>query len=549
MIGDTMKTKKIGMKNTYTIYKMVDGERRELAQFSNLITDSLKKALATYPDVKFHSVWFGDGNKVPAESDTALSHPCWTFDLNHGNIIALEPATISDDDTWNVFFTARIDASAAFVGTVTELGIYYTFGGSSYIYLGTHALIKDAEGNPMTITKEDTEELLVDVHVQYQLGGGTDFEWLPWYRYVMRDTYSSLIWPHIPSLGYIRIVMMKAYPDLMSNGDVIGSRQAVTQKYDATKHVLTISQGRFLADNSPTQEYVNAVGIVPAYANSSYDNYQSSTPIGIFRFPNPEIFPNTTLSEMQVGVGDGETKEFIPPLNLWVKNTERIYIDGELKVRDVDYTCDHRNNLSNLSTLHASLFCELKNEIIRPDTVENGRMGYHPLKGGFNGIPGNGNLYVLWDNDHPLEWELKPDPQIGIEADYFQMESVRNTAGQAWKNAVFTLSYSVDGEEWIEAGTYKDTTGSNTYESYRFDFPETVSAKHWRLSIDVSGCVEKVKTSRFYAGAVSYLGRNGSPICFDEAPVAGAIITMDADIDRPMKNNNFILDVNPTFSL
>ena len=129
------------------------------------------------------------------------------------------------------------------------------------------------------------------------------------------------------------------------------------------------------------------------------------------------------------------------------------------------------------------------------------------------------------------------------------MVYIRNTAGNTWKNAVFTLSYSKDGEEWLEAGTFTETTTYSTSESHLFEFPETIAAKHWKLDIDVSDCADALKTSRFFTDNFSYLGRNGSPISFTNPPAEGAVITMDADIDRPMKNNNFILDVNPTFSL
>ena len=417
MIGETMKTQKIGMKNTYTIYKAVDGKKQEITHFHNLVTAKMKQWLATQPYVRFHSVWFGDGNKEPAESDTALAHPTWSFDWNNGNIVSVELPKISEDNTWNYYFTAKIPASPSFVGTVSELGLYGSYSSSSYTYLYTHALIKDAEGNPMTITKEDTEELLVDVHIEFQLSGGTEFEWTPWYDYVHAEQSTGIKLVQVPSFGLTRIGMLRAYPDLMSSGNLIGTRQQVTLKWDASKNLLTCSQGRFLADNQPTQEYVNAIGLTPAYYNGSYDSYQTNVPIGVWRFPNPDIFPNTTLSDMEVGVGDGETTEFTPPLNLWVKNTERIYVDGVLQVRDVDYTCDHRNNLSNLQSLRPSNFCELKNEIGRMDTMERNKMGCHPLKGTYNGLSDRRYLYLIWDKDHPLEWELMADPQIGIDAD------------------------------------------------------------------------------------------------------------------------------------
>ena len=39
------------------------------------------------------------------------------------------------------------------------------------------------------------------------------------------------------------------------------------------------------------------------------------------------------------------------------------------------------------------------------------------------------------------------------------------------------------------------------------------------------------------------------PITFTNPPQEGAVITMDATVDCPMKNENFIIDVNPTFEI
>jgi hypothetical protein len=180
-------------------------------------------------------------------------------------------------------------------------------------------------------------------------------------------------------------------------------------------------------------------------------------------------------------------------------------------------------------------------------------MGFHPLKGGCNDVGSGSNnerrMYIVWDKDHPLEWELEPDPQIGIEADYFQMNAIQNTGGNYWRYAIFTLSYSEDGETWTDVESFTVTSSSNAAVSYRFVFPETITAAHWRLSTDVSGCSDAVRNGRFFSEGTSYLHRNGAPIHFTHAPADGAIITMTADIDRPMKNENFVLDVNPSFSL
>ncbi len=547
-----MNRQSLGMKNTYTIYKYVGGEKVILAHFHNIATATLKRMIATNQGFRIHSIWFGDGSAEPSESDTALTHPLWTFSWNYSNIVSVEEPQLDEDNTWNARCTARIDATAEYVGTVSEVGIYICTGNPG-LGMGTHALIKDAEGNPMTITKTDTEVLFVDIHVQIQLSAGNGFEWTPWYYYLLGEGSAVKTWPQLPALNGMSIAMLRSHPDIMTGGVVIGSRVELTHSYDANTGVLTCSGGRFGNTNQVTQEYVNAVGLIASFVTKpSSESYKPSVPVGVWKFPNPEIFPNATLSDMRVGTGDGETTDFTPPLNLWVKDSEQIYVDGALQVRGVDYTCDHRNNLSRLLSLVPSNFCTLKNGLVRLASPQS-NTGQHPLKGGINkATTGSNNyarMYLVWDQEHPLEWELEADPQIGIEADGFYLTGICSTANTSWRFAVVKLYYSENGTDWTEAGVYTVTDTNTTMTAHDFVFEDTVSAKYWRLSIDVSACTERLRTARFYANGASYLYRNGAPIHFSTAPAVGAVITMNAQIDRPMKNENFILDVNPSFSV
>ena len=548
-----MKKQSFGMKNTYTIYKFVGGEKIILAHFHNIATTTLKRMIATNQGFRIHSVWFGDGSAEPSESDTVLTHPLWTFGWNYSNIVSVEEPQLDTDNVWNARCTARINASSEYVGTVSEVGIYICTGNPG-LGMGTHALIKDAEGNPMTITKAENEVLFVDIHFQIQLSASAGFEWTPWYYYLLGEGSNGNTWPSLPSLNGMSVAMLRAHPDIMTDGVQLGTRVELTQAYDANTGVLTCSGGRFGNTNQVAQAYVNAIGLIASFVSKpSYDYYKPSVPIGVWKFPNAEIFPNATLSDMRVGTGDGATKDFTPPLNLWVKDSEQIYVDGALQVRGVDYTCDHRNNLSRLMALMPSNFCTLKNDMVRLASPAS-NAGQHPLKGGLNkataGTSNNyGRMYLVWDKDHPLEWELDADPQIGMEADGFYLTGIVSTANTSWRYAVVRLSYSENGTDWTEAGVYTVTTTASTMTAYDFVFPETVNAKYWRLAIDVSTCSDSLKAARFYANAPSYLYRNGSPIRFTNAPAEGAVITMNAQIDRPMKNENFILDVNPTFSV
>lgn len=540
----------IGMKNTYTIYKYVNGKKVILSHFHNLITNKLKQSLTESYGAEIHSVWFGDGNKEPSATDTELGHAKWSFSWNYSNIISLKAPTLPEDGTWNIECTAKIDANTSYTGTVSEVGIYCKDSGS--LFLATHALIKDAEGNPMTITKTDTEVLYVDIHIQYCLSENGGFKWTPWYYYLLGSGSNSYV--TLPALNALKVVMLRAYPDMMSNGYRTGDGVYLSNSFNTSTGVLTCSGGRFGTDNVTTQEYINAIGIIPSFwQQPSYDYYRPNLQIGYWTFPNQDIFPNQTLKNIRVGTGDGTTKDFDPPLYLWVKDSEKIYIDGVLKVRNVDYTCDNNNNRGNLSALHPSNFSIVKNMVRQPN-LESWGMGVHPLKGGYNKVTHGGHddrkVYLKWDKDHPLEWEINEDPQIGLAADYFQMESIENTAGSYtyWKNAVFILSYSIDGKAWEEAGRWT-CTEDTTSATHKFEFSETISAKHWKLETDLTGCSAELKNGRFYTEKISYLQKNWKPISFKTAPASGAIITMEADIDRPMKNSNFLLDINPTFQL
>lgn len=551
-----MKNQKLGMKNTYTIYKYVGGEKVILARFHNIATSILKRMVTGTQGLRLHSVWFGDGSAEPSESDTALTHPLWTFSWNYSNIISVETPVLDEEGVWNARCTARINATSDYVGTVSEVGIYICTGNPG-LGLGTHALIKDAEGNPMTITKTENEVLFVDIHMQIQVSASGGFEWTQWYYYLLGEGSSSGGWPYLPSINGMSVAMLRSHPDIMTGGAVIGSRVELTHSYDANSGVLTCSGGRFGNTNQVTQEYVNAIGLIASFnSKPSSESYKPGVPIGVWKFPNAEIFPNTTLSDMRVGSGDGQTTEFTPPLNLWVRDSEQIYVDGVLQVRGVDYTCDHRNNLSRLLSLMPSNFCTLKNDVVRLASAAS-NTGQHPLKGGINKVTNGSNnygrMYLVWDQDHPLEWELDEDPQIGMDADGFHLAGICSTANTSWRYAVVKLSYSENGTDWTEAGVYTVTDTNTTMTAHDFVFEDTVTAKYWKLSIDVSACSDRLKTARFYSNqsnnVVCYLYRNGAPIIFTEAPAEGAVITMNAQIDRPMKNENFILDVNPSFSV
>lgn len=553
----------ISMHNTYTIYKVKNGIKEKIAHFHNLVVDQLYSYMAQAGSdfIELHSAWFGTGTTEPQVTDTALTKPLWTTGWNYSNCIAQYKPDVAEDSSFNIKATCKIPATADYVGEVSEVGLYFTRN-RSYLFMGTKALIKDAEGNPISIIKTDTEELLIDIHIKILLGASGAFEWNPlWAPICISESIASpgsYVWATaMPNFGVSIIRALPAYPDKLGCRQIASVIPIVT--YNTNTKELVFSKGRFTADTIASQRYINAIGLTVAHSYSNYEYYMPAYLSGWWKFPNADIFPQRTLSGMPVGTGDGSTTEFKPPLNMWVKDTERLYVNGIQLTRDVDYTCDHRNNLDNLLELRPTAFCKLLNELMYVNSgTRIDRLGFHPFNCGGNTYNGNASddacyTYVLWDKDNPLIWELLEDPQVGLEADYFQMQSLYgckdfNSTYNLY-NAVFTLSYSNDLQSWTDAGEYT-VTNSNGYASHKFEFEQTIRAKYWKLSINVDNCSDNVKASKVIMQSYSnpcYLGRYGSPIVFTNPPADGAIITMDADIDRPMKNSNFILDCNPTF--
>ena len=103
------------------------------------------------------------------------------------------------------------------------------------------------------------------------------------------------------------------------------------------------------------------------------------------------------------------------------------------------------------------------------------------------------------------------------------------------------MRYSNDGEEWTDAGT---VTIVNNVAELAFDTP--VTARYWSFTIS-----NRITGILFAAQGHDSLMAWGDtkPITFTNPPAEGAVIKMNATVNCPMKNENFIIDVNPTFQI
>ena len=530
-------------KNEYTIRKVhADGHETTEAKFHNVCLQAFYNILIgrTYYSTQVHSCWFGTGSREPSSSDTGLQSPLWTYGWNDSNILSWE-RYLNEDRHICHKYTFKINADEAHVGTVSEVGIAM-ISGNPGLAMGTRALILDAEGNPMTITKTDLEALYVDVLFEITLQDSEHFTWCP-ENYIAMGASSGTGWGPMFSLGMFNAIVFMG--KLKDNGFNI--RHAVltgfTKTYSDNNHTLTISGARLPQTTVPSQRHIKAIGIA-AYASSTSASYCAI--LGYWKLPDADVIPPKVLTGMRVGTGDGSTKSFDPPLAEWVKNTEEIFVNDVQQVRGVDYTCSNDYNAQGL--IECSVLQDM--ELIS-GTRQLGTCVNTPIVG-FGKVNGNGYTQANWNVSNPsLKYAF---PEEGIKAikrfvfrnftHFYYVGPGGSSSSGDWNGKIWKVEYSNDNESWTIAGTCT----MNSSQRAELEFETAISARYWRFTVTNMGSNWTGISCGNSPDSIMAYG-NQKPIIFTNAPADGAVIKMNATVKCPMKNENFILDVNPTFTV
>lgn len=528
-------------KNQYTIRKVdASGKETVEATFHNVPLQNFYDAVIgrwmggnnQSPTSCIHSCWFGTGSAEPTGSETGLQTPLWTYGWNDSNVISWEKYLNEENHICHKY-TFKIAADAAHVGTVSEVGIEIITGkGYCAMGLATRALILDAEGNPMTITKTDLEVLYVDVIFEFTLQDSENFKWIP-ENYMGYGSRSGTSWGPIFTLGLIdRIFFLGHIKENGFNSRLVSL--AFSKTYQNNNHEMSVTGARLQQTVIPTQRYIKGIAV---------GSNSGNVILGYWKLPNADVIPPKVLSGMQVGVGDGETVAFNAPIAEWVRNSEEVFVNDIQQVRGVDYICSNDANAQGLC--ECSVLQDMEYTGAYTTAPQN---VITPIIG--NGPYVNGSYRTaLWNKDHPtLTYAF---PEDGIKAikrfafknfiAYSSISSGGASYNSNWSNAYWTVRYSNDGEEWTDAGT---VTIVNNVAELSFDTP--VTARYWSFTIS-----NRITGILFAAQGHDSLMAWGDtkPITFTNPPAEGAVIKMNATVNCPMKNENFIIDVNPTFQI
>lgn len=290
----------------------------------------------------FNYIHFGTGSGVLAANRTGLF-----VHLGTKAPVDVESIKALPVSRWKRKITLNPEE---FVGsTLTEVGIAF---GSSANQLCTHAMIKDAEGNQISITKSATDVINIFATVFFTLVAPEGVE------LIGMPTSNWLINHLIGQTGF-------AQADLCIGGaDVVGA-SALTRTVDAT----TVISNMTAVNDIPNKKRSYSKRVSISEANRQIKELAVQN---LFRakFPIPNIFLKQNYVGVSLGIGDGVKKSFKIPSDNILLNELNVKLNGVLSS---DYVTKLVN--SKLNFVH-----DYFDTPVQSDYVNNGFMAITPDK-------------------------------------------------------------------------------------------------------------------------------------------------------------------------
>lgn len=540
-----MKTKMFDMRGDYTITVKRHGKITQEENFHNLVTAGFVSRLIGDTNY-FRYCQLGSGSTAPSSSDTALASMLWGVQCSTYAIDSTSADGLSR--TW--VYTYVFPANSSYVGTIREVGLSASSSGR----INTHALVVDAEGQPISIDKTYLDEVTITAKITvtrpswqsgqtwsfmsgplsrselYDILNGTTGSnnehvllsagWCPEYRPVKNCQYTSLPTNFTYSNGTIRC-------SAEFSGD------AITYPYNATSGV------KF-------KDYVNSLllGRSNTYFYSHSGAYYYATPPYRLLLPNADVFPVTTLEGLELGTGDGITVDFSPEVPAWLENTEIVYKNGSPLTRGVDYSVDNIGNIEKYwSVMLGNFVAEIDAKTVAG--VQANIWGTDECCASSNEDRDMNSPVVYADS--PIILKYGTDYAFSDKVNYFVLGTWTASASIP-AGAALVFYYSTDdGSTWTEFGRISHSSAGTAFTDTTEHTIVTPIAgiTHVKIALEDTDTTAYVRMSE-RNGRFGYVGSYA--IRFASAPAAGDILTIDMNIDRPWKSSDNLIQWNPILS-
>ena len=309
------KTPKVEAKLNCSLHNRFDievidsltGEIKQRAQAENVVCNALWTRLLT-PANYFTYIHYGTGSGSPAATDTSL----FTF-LGYGTPVYTDDVIdVQAENGW-ASYQRKIQLSelTAVGSTLTEVGIGY---GATAATLCTHAMLKDMNGNPISIAKTDTDiiNIYATVFVHWTAAGydsGT-VKIIPSLKKRNNDAQSLY--------GFLGM-LMGVYASTSNictpptNAQMLNSCSrvnitsrvptAVTAAYSVANKTITLTTARLGISANNDGGFLGIV--LYGYSNTVPDERAA-----LYLKVGGSWYPYSSIVGEAIGTGDGETTDF-----------------------------------------------------------------------------------------------------------------------------------------------------------------------------------------------------------------------------------------------
>ena len=511
----------IKFKNNYRLQHIdtITGEILHDLEFHNVVLDQIIDAVQYDTWDYDFGIAIGNGSGIPSASDTQLFHEIKKFYPVTGK------CSKKNDNTLLFSVSVTIPANASEVYDISEVGVCFVRD-----ILVTHALILDSEGNPIIEKKKDTDKIILncELYVTFESEGIENFD-------ISDFAYSSgTLALHCLFGAATSLEAQRASTAYWHYGQsIFSTRCPSTYQLSGSSNTVKDKNAKTITtDFGPSR--------MPEFSMPTYIRGITFGKLGTIKLPNEAIFPRYKVSNITVGIGDGETTKFKCPLNYFIQDSETIRVGAEEKIRNTDYTIDNEANQDELIELSAG------NEAIISGGSYAGT-SYVPLfrkpfgKLFSDSDMGGGFGPSIMNESNPLYLDFKEPAKLNT------LRVPSNSRG------TFTLfGRDTEEEDWTLIGQF---TPNNENNHYNFDLcyyryikltstTETPRMYEYEGSgyTDMYNTIEKCKEKCYFIGYV------GDGIEFTTPPPEGAVITMDAYTDLPFVSPNNVLDLSATLT-
>lgn len=491
--------------------EVIDAKTKKLKQKAvayNCICDHLWNSLGKeneYFQGYFKGIAFGKGEGVPSSGDKKLFNA-----LGAKSVLYKKMKVKVDYKKGIMSLTAKIELlSDEYIDeTITEVGIVSDTNNNGDNFLCTHAMLKDMNGNKISIKKSDTDIINIyatmflhfnpnqydNGHVilypsfnSYQLGDEQKFNgfgcWIlglgkdykPYYCFFKKHNF---FWPK-------------------GEGSNPKDYKASNIKFNKETKKVEIKISRIEASELNNK---NGFGKIQISSNPRDSRYLDKEAIsgGISLLVGGSWYPKSSIINEAVGTGDGQTKDFKTKFNY--PENAKIYVNGVLNEN-----------------------VQVENKIVSTETDDY--IEFEVFDREMN------KIYV---------------PILSEYSNYGLNSSLRIITNPIWENCVIIITnHLFPGCTYtLRKNENYEFYGSNDKQSWELIDNNAEQFKHIRIG---DGNVEYDKKIHVMAKITN--NYNPLNIHFDTPPEPGTVITADYDTKTIAKDKNHVFDLKIEISL